>query len=133
MTDCLFCRIVEGEIPARVVREDERTIAFLDIAPSTRGHVLVIPRRHATDVTDIAPEDLAACALAAQDLARRALDRLGAEGVNLVQSNRAVGWQRVFHFHLHVVPRYPGDGLRSPWNEVRLGDAEADELVRVLS
>ncbi len=133
MDDCLFCRIVRGEIPARVVREDERTVAFLDITPSTRGHMLVIPRAHAADVTDISPDDLAACALAAQDLARRALHRLGAEGVNLIQSNREVGWQRVFHFHLHVVPRYAGDGLRAPWNGSPLDDAAAGELVRLLA
>ena len=133
MTDCLFCRIVRGEIPARTVREDERTVAFLDIAPATRGHLLVIPRAHAADLTEIAPDDLAACAVAAQDLARRVLGRLGADGVNLIQSNRAAAWQSVFHFHLHVIPRYVGDGLQAPWRNVGTTDAEAAELVRLLS
>ena len=81
--DCIFCKIVAGELPATIVRSDERTLAFMDIAPGTRGHCLVIPRTHAADLTDVSPDDLAACALAAQDLARRALDGLGAEGVNL--------------------------------------------------
>ena len=133
MTDCLFCRIARGEIPARTVREDERTVAFLDIAPATRGHLLVIPRAHAADLTEIPPDDLAACALAAQDLARRVLGRLGADGVNLIQSNRAAAWQSVFHFHVHVIPRYVGDGLQAPWRNVGTTDAEAAELVRLLS
>ncbi len=133
MDTCLFCRIVREELPAHVVRRDDRTIAFLDIAPSTRGHLLVIPRAHAVDVTDIPAEDLAACALAAQDLARRALDRLDAQGVNLIQSNRTAGWQQVFHFHLHVVPRYRGDALRSPWAPSSLDDATASELTALLA
>src|SRR6478672_677202 len=119
MDDCLFCRIVRGDIPARIVREDERTVAFMDINPATRGHCLVIPRAHAADVTEIDADDLAACALAAQDLAGRALDRLGADGVNLMNSCRSAAWQTVFHFHVHVIPRYAGDPTRDrlslPW------------------
>jgi histidine triad (HIT) family protein len=125
MDDCLFCKIVAGEIPATVIREDERTIAFMDIFPGTRGHCLVIPRAHAADITEIAPEDLAACAAAAQDLAKRALAKLGAEGVNLFNSCAAAAGQTVFHFHIHVLPRYAGDGLRLPWTPA---PADQDEL-----
>jgi histidine triad (HIT) family protein len=114
--DCLFCRIVAGEIPATIVAEDERTIAFMDINPATRGHALVIPREHAADVYAIDPADLQAVAVAAQRLARRARERLGANGVNLLNSNGAAAWQTVFHFHLHVIPRYEGDPLRLPWD-----------------
>ena len=113
--DCIFCRIVAGELPAVRVDEDERTIAFMDIAPATRGHALVIPRAHARDLQDLPAEDLVACALSAQRLARRALERLGADGVNLLNSCRPAAWQTVFHFHLHVIPRYLGDPLKLPW------------------
>jgi len=113
--DCLFCEILAGRIPATVVREDDRTLAFMDIFPATPGHCLVIPKTHAVDLAAIGAEDLAACALAAQDLARRALEGLGAVGVNLVNSCRAGAWQTVFHFHLHVIPRYPDDGMVLPW------------------
>jgi histidine triad (HIT) family protein len=113
--DCLFCKIVAGELPATIVAEDERTIAFMDISPATRGHVLVIPRAHARDLYDIDPEDLAAVAVAAQRLATRARDNLGADGVNLLNSSGAAAWQTVFHFHVHVIPRYEGDPLRLPW------------------
>jgi len=114
--DCLFCKIVAGEIPATIIAEDERTVAFMDINPATRGHVLVIPRAHARDVHDIDPEDLQAVAVAAQTVAARAIERLGAAGVNLLNSSGAAAWQTVFHFHLHVIPRYADDPLRLPWS-----------------
>ncbi len=121
--DCLFCRIVSGELPAVRVHEDERTVAFMDIAPATRGHLLVVPRAHADDVHDIDPEDLAACATAGQLLARRLRERLGADGINLLNSSGQAAWQTVGHFHLHVIPRYARDPLRLPWTP-RPGDAD---------
>ncbi len=123
--DCLFCKIVAGEVPATVVAEDERTIAFMDINPATRGHALVIPRAHAADLHAIDPDDLEAVALAAQRLAARARDNLGADGVNLLNSNGPAAWQTVFHFHVHVIPRYEGDPLRLPWVP---GPGDMDEI-----
>jgi histidine triad (HIT) family protein len=113
--DCIFCKIVAGELPATIVDEDERTISFMDIAPATRGHALVIPREHSPDLLSIEPDDLAAVNLSAQRLAVRIKGRLGADGVNLINACGAVAFQTVFHFHLHVIPRYEGDGLRLPW------------------
>lgn len=112
--DCIFCKILAGELPAHRVDEDERTIAFMDINPWTRGHALVIPRQHARDLSEIAADDLQAVILAAQRLARRMPDRLGAEGVNLLNACGAAAWQTVFHFHIHVIPRYAGDPMRLP-------------------
>jgi histidine triad (HIT) family protein len=113
--DCIFCKIVAGEIPATIVDEDERTISFMDINPATRGHALVIPRAHSADLLSVEREDLLAVAVAAKLLAARAKERLRADGVNLVNSCGAVAWQTVFHFHVHVIPRYQGDPLRLPW------------------
>jgi histidine triad (HIT) family protein len=113
--DCIFCKIVAGELPATIVDEDERTIAFMDIAPATRGHALVIPRAHAPDLLSIDAGDLEAAAVASQRLAARAKERLGADGVNLLNACGAAAWQTVFHFHIHVVPRYAGDPLQLPW------------------
>lgn len=113
--DCIFCMIVAGELPATIVGEDERTISFMDIAPATRGHALVIPREHSADLLSIESDDLAAVNLAAKRLAVRVKQQLGAEGVNLMNSCGALAFQTVFHFHLHVIPRYEGDGLRLPW------------------
>jgi histidine triad (HIT) family protein len=113
--NCIFCKIVAGELPATIVDEDERTLAFMDIAPATRGHALVIPRAHSVDLLSVDPGDLGAVALAAQRLAARAKERLGADGVNLLNSCGRAAWQTVFHFHVHVIPRYDGDPLRLPW------------------
>jgi len=113
--DCLFCKIVAGEIPATLVREDERTVAFMDINPATRGHMLVIPREHSANLLEIGAEDLAACAAAGKELAALVTERLGADGVNLMNSCGRDAWQTVFHFHLHVIPRYAADPLRLPW------------------
>jgi histidine triad (HIT) family protein len=121
--DCIFCKILAGELPSTIVDEDERTIAFMDIAPATRGHALVIPRAHTRDLLSVAPEDLSAVALAAQRLAARMNERLGADGVNLLNSCGASAWQTVFHLHVHVIPRYEGDPLRLPWVPAA-GDAE---------
>ena len=113
--DCLFCKIVAGEIPATVITEDERTVTFMDINPATRGHALVVPRTHSRDVLEIDPDDLAAVAHAAQVQARTAKERLAADGVNLINSCGAAAWQSVFHFHVHVIPRYADDPLTLPW------------------
>jgi histidine triad (HIT) family protein len=113
--DCLFCKIIAGELPGQIVDQDEHTVAFMDIEPATRGHALVVPRRHARNLLEIDPEDLAATVLAAQRLARRASERLGADGVNLLNSCGPVAWQTVSHFHVHVIPRYADDPLRLPW------------------
>jgi len=113
--DCIFCKILAGELPARIIDEDERTIAFMDIAPATRGHALVIPREHTADLLSVDPEDLRAVAAAARRLAARVKDRLGADGVNLLNSCGPAAWQTVFHFHIHVIPRYDDDPLRLPW------------------
>ena len=121
--DCLFCKIIAGDIPSTRVHEDERTVAFMDINPATRGHLLVVPREHSPDLLEIADEDLEAVVRAGRMLAGRLSDRLGADGVNLLNSCGSVAWQTVFHFHLHVIPRYGGDPLQLPWHPAP-GDRE---------
>jgi histidine triad (HIT) family protein len=123
--DCIFCKIVAGEIPSAIVDEDESTLAFMDINPATRGHALVIPREHVVDLLEIEPDELAAVMLAAQRLAVRVSERLGADGVNLINSCGNAAWQTVFHFHVHVIPRYAGDPLRLPWIP---GPGDPDEI-----
>ncbi|HEX2086610.1 MAG TPA: HIT domain-containing protein [Solirubrobacteraceae bacterium] len=113
--DCLFCKIVAGELPATVVDSDDRTVSFMDINPATKGHALVVPRDHTADLLAIGEEDLDAVMRAAQRLARRAKERLGADGINLLNSCGRAAWQTVYHFHVHVVPRYDDDPLELPW------------------
>jgi histidine triad (HIT) family protein len=103
--DCLFCRIVAGEIPSRQVYADDNAVAFLDVAPWQRGHTLVVPREHVTDLLS-GPPQLAAIGPAVDATARLLVDRLGADGLNLVSSAKPVAGQDVFHLHVHLVPRY---------------------------
>ena len=131
--DCIFCKIVAGELPARIVDEDDRTIAFLDIAPATRGHALVIPRTHSRDLFEADPEDVRAVAAAAQRLAGRIRERLGADGVNLLNSSGQAAWQTVFHLHMHVIPRYRDDPLRLPWIPSEGDSAEIDAAAQDLA
>jgi histidine triad (HIT) family protein len=123
--NCLFCKIIAGELPSQMVDQDERTVAFMDINPATRGHLLVVPRNHSRDLLEIDPEDLQAVAIMAQRLAQRVHDRLGADGVNLLNARGAAAWQTVFHFHMHVIPRYLDDPLKLPWKPA---PGDADEI-----
>ena len=128
MSDCIFCGIVAGTMPAERVYEDERTVAFLDIAPACDGHVLVIPRAHSDDIHAAAPADLSACAQTAKVLAGRVTGALGADGVTIMQSNGRAAGQTVFHYHVHVIPRFDGDGVLRPWTATH---PSADELARM--
>lgn len=113
--DCLFCGIVAGTIPSETIDSDEKTVAFMDINPATPGHALVVPREHSADLLEIGSKDLSATVLAAQRLAKRMKDVLDADGINLINACGAAAWQTVFHFHIHVVPRYEDDPLKLPW------------------
>lgn len=113
--DCIFCAIVAGDAPAEIVDSDEHTVTMMDINPATKGHALVIPREHTEDLLSISEEDLCHTAAAAQRVARRMESTLEPDGFNLLNSARAAAWQTVFHFHVHVVPRYEGDPLELPW------------------
>ncbi|MFN2615987.1 MAG: HIT family protein [Thermoleophilaceae bacterium] len=126
--DCIFCRIVAGEMPAEVVQEDDATLAFMDINPWTRGHALVIPRAHSKNLYEIGDEDLARTMAAAKRLALRMRDRLGCDGVNLLNASEPAAWQTVFHFHVHVIPRYEDDPLQLP---TRPQQAEQEQLAEV--
>jgi histidine triad (HIT) family protein len=130
--DCIFCKIVAGELPAQIVDQDERTVAFMDISPATRGHALVVPRRHARNLLEIQREDLEATIVAAQRLAQTVSDRLRADGVNLLNSCGSAAWQTVFHFHVHVIPRYAGDPLRLPWTPAAGDPGEIAETAQLL-
>ena len=123
--DCIFCKIVAGELPAEIVAEDDHTVSFMDINPWTRGHALVIPRNHSRNLLDIDAEDLAHVAAAAKRLAGTMRERLGCDGINLLNSSETAAWQTVFHFHMHVIPRYDDDPLRLPGKPQ---EADQDEL-----
>jgi histidine triad (HIT) family protein len=123
--DCLFCGIIAGEIPGQIIDSDEKTVAFMDINPATKGHALVVPRTHSADLMEISVDDLSATGVAAQRLAKRMKDVLNADGINVINACGAAAWQTVFHFHLHVIPRYTDDPLKLPWIPT---PGDADEI-----
>ena len=128
MNDCLFCGIVAGDVPGQVVDSDERTVAFMDINPATRGHALVVPRAHSADLLEITDEDLEATTVAARRLVRQMDETLKPDGFNVLNACRPAAWQTVFHFHLHVIPRYEDDPLKLPWVP---GPGDPDEIASV--
>ncbi|MCW2777808.1 MAG: hypothetical protein JWN17_1533 [Frankiales bacterium] len=116
MNDCTFCRIVAGELPVRIVHEDEAAIAFLDTSPAARGHTLVVPRAHAVQIWDADESSFADVARAVHRVALRLRERLQPDGLTLRQNNGEASGQKVDHVHVHLVPRWHGDGTVGwPW------------------
>jgi histidine triad (HIT) family protein len=134
MADCIFCAIGAGRAPAHRLLEDEHTVSFLNIAPATPGHALVVPRRHAGGLWDLGDEEHANVARAASRVARLLRVALEPAGVNLVHATGTAAWQTVFHFHLHVVPRYRAEELQVMWHAAPVPDADLATLrARVLT
>ncbi|MGD9809267.1 MAG: HIT family protein [Deferribacterales bacterium] len=109
--DCIFCKIIAGEIPCSKVYEDTLFIAFLDINPVHKGHLLIVPKRHFVNMLDTPDVEAVEIYKVARDLGKAVMEATGCDGVNLVQNNNAAAGQEVFHSHLHIIPRYEDDGL----------------------
>ncbi len=124
MADCIFCRIIKGEIPSSKVYEDESVYAFLDIGPLAWGHVLVVPKKHAERITELSSAESAALFAAVPKLSAAVMKATGAEGLNVLQNNGAVAGQAVAHLHVHLIPRVAGDGLGYRWNAKKYADGE---------
>jgi len=125
MGNCIFCNIVRGKVPSFKVYEDDDTLAFLDIHPVVHGHTLVVPKAHATNIFDISPESWAAVSETTRKVAIALERALSADGVNLMMNNREHAGQIVEHAHMHLIPRFKGDGLKLwPHGAYREGEAE---------
>jgi histidine triad (HIT) family protein len=122
--ECIFCKIIDGEIPAVKVLDEEMVVAFMDINPSSKGHMLVIPKNHAENIFEIPESDLAALIKAVKRCAKAAKEALKAEGITILQLNGTASDQIVPHLHIHIIPRWKNDGLPiSSW-EMKPGDME---------
>ena len=115
MGDCIFCKIANGEIPSNTIFEDDNFRVILDNGPATKGHALVLPKKHYADLFEIPEETLAGAVKTAKKVAANMKDKLGCDGLNLVQNNGAAAGQTVMHFHLHIIPRYENDGQSILW------------------
>lgn len=128
MNDCIFCKIAAGEIPSATVYEDDDFRAILDMGPASQGHTLILPKRHFKDVTELDPEVAAKILPLAAKIGSSMKDNLGASGFNLVQNNGISAGQTVFHFHMHVIPRYDGGPQMVAWNPGCNTDEERAEI-----
>lgn len=133
--DCIFCKIAAGEIPSKTIYEDEQFRVIMDISPATKGHALILPKEHYPNLYEI-PEEVAADAMKlAKKLAKKMTEALQCDGFNLVQNNGEVAGQTVFHFHMHLIPRYKNDGNedRICWNHLELSEEALEEIHQKLT
>ncbi len=126
---CIFCKIANGDIPSRTIYEDEMFRVILDNGPATKGHALVLPKDHYADFYAMPEASVAKAFQVAQKVAVQIKENLGADGLNIVQNNGETAGQTVNHFHIHIIPRYKGDGQQIAWNP---GSPNAEELDAIL-
>lgn len=126
--DCIFCKIVAGEIPSYKIYENEKTLAFLDIAPVNPGHVLVIPKKHYVNFEDIPEDELCEVVRAVKKVGQALKSGLGLSGYNVIENNDPIAGQIIPHLHFHIIPRVEGDGLRL-WPQSKYGEGEAEEVL----
>jgi histidine triad (HIT) family protein len=128
---CLFCQIINGEIPSYKIYENELVLAFLDIKPVNPGHVLVVPKKHFSNLEEISPEHLEAVIMAVKKIGKQLKEQLGAPGYNVILNNDPVAGQEISHLHYHVIPRYENDGLKS-FPQSKYNEGEAEEMIKKL-
>ena len=126
--DCIFCKIANGEIPSKTLYEDEEFRVILDLGPATRGHALILPKNHYANLFELPEEDAKEVICLAKKMATIMKDKLGCDGFNLVQNNGEAAGQTVFHFHMHLIPRYENDGQEIGWKP---GSPSQDELEEI--
>ena len=130
--DCIFCKIANGEIPSATLYEDDMFRVILDVNPASRGHALILPKEHAKDLYELPDETASKALILAKEMAAKITDALDCEGLNLVQNNGEIAGQTVFHFHMHLIPRYKGDTVKVGWKPYSLTDEMKAELLSAL-
>lgn len=126
--NCIFCKIAGGEIPTNSIYEDNDYKVILDLSPATKGHALILPKEHYKNIYEMPEERVADAFRLAGKMAKIMTDKLGADGFNIVQNNNEIAGQTVFHFHIHLIPRYEGDGQVVGW---RPGESTPEELSKI--
>lgn len=130
--DCIFCKIAAGEIPSATLYEDEDFRVILDLGPASKGHALILPKEHYRNLYDIDEKLAAKAFILAKKMVKKMTDVLGCDGYNVVQNNEEAAGQTVFHFHMHLIPRYKGDNVGLGWNMGKLTDADKEEILNKL-
>lgn len=127
-TNCIFCKIANGEIPSKTLYEDDNFRVILDLGPATKGHALVLPKEHYANLYDLPEETAGEAMKLAKRMVIKMTERLGCEGFNLVQNNGDLAGQTVFHFHMHMIPRYQADGQKIGWKPQEISQEELEEI-----
>lgn len=130
--DCIFCKIAHGEILSATLYEDDAFRVILDVGPASRGHALILPKEHAKDLYSLSEETASKVLVLAKKMASKMSEALGCDGLNLVQNNGEIAGQTVFHFHMHLIPRYKGDDVKIGWRPGRLSEKDKNELLSLL-
>lgn len=130
MSDCIFCKIANGEIPSATLYEDEDFRVILDLGPASKGHALILPKAHAANIYEISDDMAAKAMILAKKMATKMTEALKCDGFNIVQNNGEPAGQTVFHFHMHLIPRYKGDGVGLTWTPGELNDEVRDEILK---
>lgn len=125
---CIFCKLASGEFPSATVYEDDLFRAILDISPAAKGHTLLLPKTHAVNLFGLDELEVSKALLVAKKLAAAIQKTLQCDGINILQNNGTAAGQSVFHFHIHLIPRYEEDGVTIPWKSLSYSDGEAFEL-----
>lgn len=128
--NCIFCKIANGEIPSQTLYEDEDFRVILDLGPATKGHALILPKEHHANLYELPEEAAGKVMKLAKKMAGIMTDRLGCEGFNLVQNNGDLAGQTVFHFHMHLIPRYRADGQKIGWKPQEVSQTELEAVRR---
>ena len=129
MENCIFCKIANGEIPAATLYEDENFRVILDLGPASKGHALILPKSHAANIYELSDEMAAKAMILAKKMATVMTAALKCDGFNIVQNNGECAGQTVFHFHMHLIPRYKGDQVGITWHSGELSDADKEEIL----
>lgn len=126
--NCIFCKIANGKIPSKTLYEDDKFRVILDLGPATKGHALILPKNHYANLYDLPKEDAGDVMKLAKKMVAKITDKLGCEGFNLVQNNGELAGQTVFHFHLHMIPRYQNDGQTIAWKPQEISQETLEEI-----
>ena len=132
MSDCIFCKIANGEIPSATLYEDEDFRVILDLGPASKGHALILPKAHAANIYEISDDMAAKAMILAKKMATKMTESLKCDGFNIVQNNGEPAGQTVFHFHMHLIPRYEGDQVGITWKPGTLTDEVKNEILEKL-
>ena len=132
MSDCIFCKIANGEIPSATLYEDEDFRVILDLGPASKGHALILPKAHAANIYEISDDMAAKAMILAKKMATKMTEALKCDGFNIVHKNGEPAGQTVFHFHLHLIPRYEGDQVGITWKPGTLTDEVKNEILEKL-